>query len=74
MKQEQGTEKMDVVNDNSIAVNKPLTSDDVRQIRRTRLILLILIGICFVSFQFFLNDDRKYLMKQFFFCLKSIPI
>jgi hypothetical protein len=50
MQYEQETEKMDVTDDTSIPVVKPLTLADVPQINRTRLILLILNVICLGSF------------------------
>lgn len=49
MQHQQQTEQPTKSNDNSIPV-EPLTLDDVPGIRRTRLILLFLNGICCVSF------------------------
>jgi hypothetical protein len=49
MQYQQPTEKATKGNDNSIP-DEPLTLDDVPGFRRTRLIVLFLNGICFVSF------------------------
>jgi len=56
MQYPQRTGKATEANDNSISA-KPLTVDDAPQIRQTRLILLFLTGISFVSLELLLNDD-----------------
>jgi hypothetical protein len=50
MQHKQGPEEMAMTDDTSIPNVEPSTLTDLPQIRRTRLILLILNAICFVSF------------------------
>ncbi len=70
MQYESGTEKVATICGNLTPTVKPLSPSDDSQIKRTRKILMIILGICFVSLywicELLLGNNEKQLMKHHF--------